>query len=214
MWRPRPRWLAEEGGFQLPYAATAGSRESPLVWRSSVSSGRICMSDPSRKISRRLWNLSAGILLATVAAAAPANGQGQARDPWVVVESTSTERPFIAKILNRDPVSSERVAHTRLLRITWSYSPAANGLPREPDLRRIALLEDGLSEALGEGLRSKLVMSETGDGGRLWLFYVSDSINIEAAIRQVSQQLQAHLFFSTVNDPAWSHLRDVRARVK
>lgn len=172
------------------------------------------MSKVQPQIRRRLAYIAASILLIAIEAVAPVGAQEQARDPWVVVESVSTEKPFIAKILNREPVATERAAQTRLLRVTWSYPPAFNGFPSEMDLRRIARIEDLLSDALSEGVLSKLVMSETGDGGRLWLFYVGDNVDIEAAVRLVSLQQRTELVFSTVSDPAWNHLRDVRARVK
>lgn len=142
------------------------------------------------------------------------NAQGQAVNPWVVVESTNSQAPLVAKILDREPSSNEKAAQKRLLRVSWRYQPAARGLPDEKDLRKIARLEDDLSDALKEGKKSTLAISETGNGERYWLFYVGDDVEVKEAVRGVSLQQQTRLSFSTVDDSGWIHLRDFRARVK
>jgi hypothetical protein len=172
------------------------------------------MSKAQPRIRRRLALVVARIVCIAIQAVAPVAAQEQGRDPWVVVESASTDKQFIAKILNREPIAHELAAQTRLLRVTWSYPPAVNGFPSEMDLRRIARIEGLLVDALSEGVLSKLVMSETGNGGRVWLFYVGANVDIEAAVRYVSLQQRTELVFSTVSDPAWNHLRDIRARLK
>lgn len=180
----------------------------------SARSGHLVMCNAHSKFRSGLGHAFVGFLLLAVEAVAPVGAQSQIRDPWVVVKSANTDTPVIAKILNREALAIEQAAHTRLLSVTWKYPPSVNRLPSEQDLGRIARIEDRLADALGEGTLSKLVMSETGDGERLWVFYVSDDVDIEAAVRRVGLQQRVELVFSAVSDPAWNHLRDVRARVK
>ena len=103
---------------------------------------------------------------------------------------------------------------TRLVRVTWRYGSTSDALPAEAQLRQMAALEDELSDALGEGDSAKLVLSETGGGTRLWMFYVINTVNVDEAIRKVGAKNQVVFEATTAVDRDWAEHQALRRQLK
>lgn len=87
-------------------------------------------------------------------------------------------------------------------------------MPTETELEALRRLEDELCLALEEGQRSKLVTAEVGDGVRLWLIYVDDTVDIEAAMRKASSKSERVFMFSTLEDAGWTIHQGKRTQVE
>lgn len=173
------------------------------------------MSGETQRHSRRRWLAFAFGVGATLMRPAQPWAQPLAVEPWLIVEGeTDGGKRVVGRILDREPGDDELRCMSRLLRVTVDYGGEDRGMLTETELEALRRLEDELCLALEEGQRSKLVMAEVGDGVRLWLIYVDDTVDVEAAMRTASSRSELMFTFSTVLDVGWAtHLRK-RAQVE
>lgn len=165
--------------------------------------------------SRRRW-LSFTLGVAAVPLL-PAHlwAQPQAVEPWLIVEGeTDDGKRLVGRILDRAPAADELRRMSRLVRVTAAYGGEDKGMPSDTELEALRRLEDALCLALEEGHRSKLVMAEAGDGIRLWLIYVDDTVDIAAAMRKASSNNERVFIFSTIDDAGWTVHQGKRNRVE
>jgi hypothetical protein len=173
------------------------------------------MSGETQRHSRRRWLAFAFGVGATLMRPAQPWAQRLAVEPWLIVEGeTDGGKRVVGRILDREPGDDELRCMSRLLRVTVDYGGEDRGMPTETELEALRRLEDELCLALEEGQRSKLVMAEVGDGVRLWLIYVDDTVDIEAAMRKASSKSERVFMFSTLEDAGWTIHQGKRTQVE
>jgi hypothetical protein len=162
--------------------------------------------------------IAAALFALIVTSAAGADTPAPPKPPnigWVAasLKLKNAEKLVLMQVRNEIPSDASPASYPTMVEIHWKFEPDAQGMPPE----RIATQQDRFQADLdpiqGDHL-GYLMMIATGNGERIWVWYVADPKTFGDALNRL---IPGHPFPVTVNvaasEPDWKRYRAMRERI-
>lgn len=138
-----------------------------------------------------------------------------AEDIYFTATGQEDGKPLIFRSLKDVPEGIDKADFPHLISITWRYdADANNGMPRADENNAQIVFEDALLP-LDANKISRLMLVVTGNGRKVWHWYVRDVENwMEEFNRALTGQPVYPIEITHTTEPDWRLYRDFRKNVK
>lgn len=96
--------------------------------------------------------------------------------------------------------------------VTWTYTPAAAGMPDEATSQQMESAEESLNKSFTKDPVAVLTGIYTGEGARTWVFYTLSLHIFQRKFNEALAEFPAFpLTFEAEEDPTWEEYREMLA---
>jgi Family of unknown function (DUF695) len=156
--------------------------------------------------------LSAALMATSLVAGTPIPAKGPNLG-WVVGSSNKNGQFVVVKVRNEIPPDVKPGQYPNVIEMHWKYSPDAQGMPVEKVVLQMTKLEAAVDPIQGDHV-GYLMMVVTGNGERMWVWYVADPKEFGAALNRL---IPGHPFPISLNadgsEPDWKTYRAARGKI-
>ena len=133
-------------------------------------------------------------------------------DSWVAIRAQfeGDDLDTVFRFRTQIPSKKIRTKYPTMMIIRWPYQPKKDGMPRQADLKRMAVFEDALETAVETPVLGIQIACLTGNGRRTWRYFVANPTSFLTAIRPLLNDHgpEPHMF-RRVKDPEWEGLSEL-----
>lgn len=130
-------------------------------------------------------------------------------DDWTLAQGEIDGSPVVIRMRSTLPSIADCELHSRLLIVSWAYTPNESRMPESDIHSRMNTLEDALESGTEKRGIAYQAVSLTGGGEKQWRYYASDT---DQFLESLNEDLAGYKPFPIeirdFDDPDWNGLKE------